>query len=233
LRPYLKRCRKVMSITTTSLKAAAVVGALALAPVSAEAVTISLSTDGVNYTTVVDSGLPFGSSNGLFGGFFYDVSVFGGQSATQSVLNTTSIAITRDVLGGGDLWLRVSEDNFTTGGPILSFSMGVSSLGGELYGSAYWGDTINSTANQIGSTLSFAGSGVVAKADMTTDFAALSDPFSLTNIFRVSHLDAGRTSFTATTVAAIPLPAGMLLLLSGLGGIALMRRRKDKQDAMA
>ena len=59
------------------------------------------------------------------------------------------------------------------------------------------------------------------------DFAGLSDAAGITQ-FRVDYVGSGAIGAFDATLAAVPLPAGLPLMLLGLGGLGVMRRRNAK-----
>ncbi len=221
-----------MGYAVNMMKAAAVAVVALLSPMTAEAVSIALSTDGVTYTTVYsDSGFDNAASSGIFGGMYYNVSGTSADLSGSSVLNTVAVSITSQRYHGGSLYVAVSEDNYTggVGAANLGFSMAATSLSGGLTGSSFVGSGLFDTSNQIGSDIAFVGDGVGSFSDFYGEAANLNQPFSMSQFFKIDHTGgSGLTSFTATTIAAVPLPAGALLLLTGLGGFSLLRRRAKK-----
>ncbi len=61
--------------------------------------------------------------------------------------------------------------------------------------------------------------------------AGYDDTFGVMTFSAQKNFPATKVSFSSTAVAPVPLPAGGLLLLSALGGIAAVRRRRKANVA--
>jgi hypothetical protein len=83
----------------------------------------------------------------------------------------------------------------------------------------------------VGSLLAFVGGtpGPVNLAGITSDIVAAAATFSLKSVFTIVTNASDQTANVNSTLAVspIPLPAGGLLLLTALGGLAFGRRRKQ------
>ena len=211
-------------------------GALvAVAPFAAQAATITIMdlSGGDADVVIADTGVLTGAgvAGSFSSGMTFNVTVTPLESPGQSLLNTVSVTTS----GAGKIGILVSEDDFNEGGGTqdsnLRFSLSATSVGYELTGIGYV-----DAGNGIGSMSDVVGAGTIAfstpftagfESDVEYDTAALPGLFSMTSYFTVEH-DSARdiTSFDATQIAAVPLPAAGFLLFGALGGLAAMRRRR-------
>ena len=97
-------------------------------------------------------------------------------------------------------------------------------------------DTSGFTGPNIGGlVITFNGTTLTIPAGTTADFISFLDVGESSDFFLdygVTNPNVSQGTFgTSLTVAAVPLPAGALLLVSAIGGMAIARRRKTAAKA--
>lgn len=213
-----------------SLKLLATIVALTAFTSTAHAITLDF--EGLDSTSVI--GGPPDAAAVLTNQFASDGIVFGaaGLSAGVAVSNNPSVAFegTQAILGldaNGEIEFAANSNiyfNFVNNGAAATtdyVSFYVGDTGGDV-------DTFDISAFDIGGSLL----GIVNVSGTAHQFAELT--FAGMNSIVVERTNADNAGYgldlltfnTPTSVAAIPLPAGMVLLLSGLGAFATTRRRK-------
>lgn len=227
--------------------AALAVGAgVALAPGDADAATLriqDLSAGGDPDFFVPDTGVLTDAdrSDVSIGDMDVDLGAAPSEGSNDSLLNTVSQVTAR---GAGRIRIITSEDGFGAGAGApeasqLAFSITSSQLGpnGILARSFVDdGNALEAQSDRIGSDLTLGGavSTTSPGVAVTTDTAALSGPFSITSVFEIEHDSADQiSSFDATATAAVPLPAGIWLMLGALGGLFGLRHRRKAAAAAA
>lgn len=212
------------------LGALGVAAAMVFAPLTANAITLELddlATVGVDATKVGAGVAVYQSAvDGAVGAFTVDIASSTITSTSgQHTLNTTSI----QSAGVGDLRITATETGLT--------SFGSSSVG--LWGSGTVSDAASSIKvshfidigdgagfTLVGSLLDL-GSTVASLTTTDSALGIVGGMFDLKTVIDIVTVAADPiANVNATLVATVPLPAGLLLLLTGIGGIALVGRRQ-------
>lgn len=175
----------------------------------------------------------------LLGGAF---SLIEFSATTKPVIGSASLAeLAIEVEVDSDfnaesLTVEVTETGFTLGG--ANTWSGLHAIGGFTAGSvtaqAYWdpGNVAFATTNSIGGPFSF-GSTVdpfEAFAATLLDSEIGSNPFSMTTVLTITHLQGDELTEIASGAALspVPVPATLPLLLGALGMAGFIARRKRR-----
>jgi len=157
--------------------------------------------------------------------------LFGGALVSQNTFTVTTITP-----AGADLRITVQDDTFSsgpygTGNPVtLKHSMSTTALSdGTLTSHSFITGASTLTTTDIsltGPTLSGADNNSVSGS-----IAPLGSTFTMGNVSTVHFTGgSGTANYTVTTVAPVPAPAGMALVLTGLPVLSIrgwLRRRRQ------
>lgn len=220
-----------MTFRKTIAAAAAAASLVALAPAAQATLALRLS-DGTSTVTIVDGGI--GDLNaadgaitfvGGIGGFSINVSTALGDALTSYMgIHMDSI---NNSFGVGTLQIAMTETglSFGTAGPtgILTQFGGVA--GGTVSGRTYVDDA--NTAFGMGDVVFDSGTlGAGAFARTGWDTTSLTDPFSMTMVVNITHLQGATTSFNIES--RVPTPGTLALLGAALLGFGATARKRAK-----
>jgi hypothetical protein len=196
---------------------AALVGFTAVSQAGATAELELIS--GGSFTTI-----PVTSSVTSFSQSFAGYSIGG---TTMSLGSASLPIMDLSIAGGGTgaITVMFSESGFTYSGG-LTFSASNTPIVGNptLTAAVYWGPSLLSTANQIGSSLTLTG-GLSSTSGNVNSTSA----YSITEVFNVDPGAGSTVAFSADAAVTAPEPATLFLVSSGLAAGGLFGRFRKKK----
>jgi len=194
--------------------------------------TLEVTDGGGNDQSLLNNSVAF---SGSFGNFILDIT---GVRSSDIPGESRLTQLSANISGGttNNLVITAWDTDFSGGArspdsSALRFRLNASNLGGDLMGKGFVDDSNDGPGfgTQVGSDLmlDFATLGTAGGDEITTGSGILADPFSIRTEVTVGPTgNNSGTAFDATVIAAVPLPAGGLLLLTALGGVAALRRKR-------
>lgn len=139
-----------------------------------------------------------------------------------TTLNNASSIETPGIIEGKYFWSNRDAKDYT-----FTFTQGVSEFGVGLWGMQFPGNTLTLFDVDGQQIQSFSVNGISASG-LGAQYVGFtgSQPDVFTVVLDFSATDAVGIDNVSYTTSVVPLPAGLPLLLAGLGGIAVLRKRR-------
>lgn len=201
---------------------------------TANALSLSVSTDGTIWQTITDNQI--GDTDTTVGSMSYTDTGLAGftkvkvAGASENTLTGGSLYTNAFEVSGAaaTLYLKLSDTLYNlslpeVGGAVAKTGLTMQNSGTSANLKTYFGSALFDTANQI-ADVSLSVPGFIGQS---TNLLSLENPFSLTQYITISNLSGVASQITASLeVTPVPEPGTMVLLGSGLLGLAIYAKRR-------